>query len=127
MSHSSLYTIVISILPEIDDTIFPKQISPDHHIKNSPNAGVVDEAPKAEDEAPNAGVGVGPNTPVDVPLPNRELPVCAPKAGAVLPNGLAPNGLLAWVLVPNGFGFAPNGLVEAGAPNGLGLDAPKAE
>lgn len=83
-----------------------------------PKAGVVDAAP-------NAGVAVAPKTPVDVPLPNGEL--LAPKAGVVLPNGLAPNGLVAWVLGPNGFGFAPKGLVAAGAPKGLGLDAPKAE
>lgn len=31
------------------------------------------------------------------------------------------------MLLPNGFGFAPNGFAAAGAPNGLGLDAPKAE
>lgn len=68
---------------------------------------------------------MAPNTPVDVPLPNRELPVCAPKAGVVLPNGLAPNGLLACALVPNGFVFEPNGLAVAGAPKGLRFDAPK--
>lgn len=94
MSHSSLQRIVISILPEVDETIFSEPQT-HYHINYSPNAGVVDEAPKAEEEAPNAGVAVAPNTPVDVPLPNRELPVCAPKAGVVLPNGLAPNGLVA--------------------------------
>ena len=36
-------------------------------------------------------IGVGPNTPVDVP-PNTELPV-EPK-GVVVPNGLGANGLL---------------------------------
>jgi hypothetical protein len=94
-----------------------------------PNAGAVDEAPKAEEdaEAPNAGVAVAPKPPVAVPLPNSEVPGCAPLAGVVLPNGFAPNGLFAWVLVPNGFGLEPNGLVAAGAPNGLGLVAPKAE
>lgn len=98
-----------------------RQIQQPHDATNySPNAGVVDAAP-------NAGVAVAPKTPVDVPLPNTELPVCAPKPGLVLPNGLAPNGLLAWAVLPNGFGVAPNGLEAAGAPKGLGLDAPKAE
>lgn len=77
------------------------------------------------DAAPKAGVAGAPKTPVDVPPPNRELLVCAPKAGVVLPNGLAPKGLLPWALDPNGFEFAPKELA-AGAPNGLALDAPKA-
>ena len=72
-----------------------------------------------------------PNTPVDVPPPNNELPpaeaLCPkgelPKAGVVVPKGL---GLVGWA-APKGLGWAPKGEVAAGAPNGEDEDAPKAE
>jgi hypothetical protein len=107
--------------PKGDAGFWPNIGAPD------PNAGAEDEAPKAPEEAPNVVGCVAPNTPVAVPLPKREEPVCPPN-GVVLPKGFAPNRLLDW-FIPKGLVVVPKGFEAAGdAPNGELLDdAPKAE
>jgi hypothetical protein len=93
----------------------PNTALPPNAGADAPNAGVDVDAPKAGvDAAPNAGVADAPKAEVD-DAPNAG--VDAPNSGVVvLPNAGVNTGR-----------FEPNGLVAAGAPNGLGLVAPKAE
>lgn len=90
--------------------------APKAGVEEAPKEGI--ELPKAgEEEAPKTGEEAWvPKTPVEVP-PKIEPPVCAPK-GDVLPNGFGENGLLFALLVCPKTDGDPKGLLDY-SPNAV--------